>query len=877
MTEIEQTRPAHITIEDEMKRSYLDYAMSVIVSRALPDVRDGLKPVHRRVLYAMRELGNEWNRSYKKSARIVGDVIGKYHPHGDQAVYMTMVRMAQDFSMRLQLIDGQGNFGSMDGDAPAAMRYTEVRMARAASFMLMDLDKDTVDFRANYDETTSEPVVMPTRIPNLLANGTAGIAVGMATNIPPHNVGELIDGCLMMVENPETTTEQLMEVIHGPDFPTGGFVLGRGGINSAFMTGRGSVTMRGKTDVEETKEGRKAIIITEVPFQVNKAKLVERIAELVKEKVIEGISDLRDESDRDGVRVVVELKRDADPDVMLNLLFRHTTLQSSFAYNMLALDRGRPKLMGLQQMLMAFIRHREDVITRRTKFELNKARARAHVLVGLALAVANIDEVIKLIRHSPDAPTAKSGLMNRDWDASAVKPLIELLGERFDGQTYRMSDTQAQAILDLRLQRLTGLEREKIQGEADEISVEIRRLVNILSNREVLLGVLKDELVEVREMFATPRKTIITDAAAGFDLEDLIKPEEMVVTISSGGYVKRQPLEDYRAQRRGGKGRSATKMKDDEELETLFVANTHDPILFFTSTGKVYRTKAYELPLASPGSRGKAFVNLLPLEKEERVLRVLPVPQDQEEWKNMVAIFATQQGLVRKTPLSAFANVHSGGIKGMNLQEGDDLVTVTVSGENAGDVLISTRNGQAVRFPIETLRTIASRTAYGVKGITLKGKDEVVSMHVIQEEDDFILSITENGYGKCTAKDDFPAKSRGTMGVIAIKTNERNGPVMISMPVCGDDHIIIMTNDGQVIRTRVSDISVIGRNTQGVRLFRVDGEKVLGACRIPAHLMASGDSEGDDNDIEALDGVEITVAADETTSAVDDETPQTES
>ncbi|MBI1362693.1 MAG: DNA gyrase subunit A [Proteobacteria bacterium] len=870
MTDDIITRNAHVSIEDEMKRSYLDYAMSVIVSRALPDVRDGLKPVHRRVLYAMRELGNEWNRSYKKSARIVGDVIGKYHPHGDQAVYMTMVRMAQDFSMRLQLIDGQGNFGSMDGDAPAAMRYTEVRMARSASYMLMDLDKDTVDFRPNYDETTTEPVVMPTRIPNLLANGTAGIAVGMATNIPPHNVGELIDGSLMLVDNPETTTEELMEVIHGPDFPTGGYVLGRGGIRSAFMTGRGSVTMRGRTDVEENKDGRKAIVISEVPFQVNKAKLVERIAELVKEKIIEGISDLRDESDRDGVRVVIELKRDADPDVMLNSLFKHTPLQSSFAYNMLALDAGRPKLMGIKQMLVAFIRHREDVITRRTKFELNKARSRAHVLVGLALAVANIDEVIKLIRHSPDAPTAKSQLMERQWPASAVRPLIELLGEKFDGETYRMSDAQAQAILDLRLQRLTGLEREKIQAEADEISIEIRRLVEILANRDVLLALLKQELVEVKEMFATPRKTEITDAAADFNIEDLIKPEEMVVTISDGGYVKRQPLEDYRAQRRGGKGRSATKMKEDEQLETLFVANTHDPILFFTSTGKVYRSKVFEMPLASPGSRGKAFVNLLPLEKDERVLRVLPVPQNQEVWKGMVAMFATRKGLIRKTPLVAFANVHSGGIKGMNLEEGDDLVTVTISSESEGDVLISTKGGQAVRFPITSLRTIASRTAYGVKGITLRGKDEVVSMHVIQPEDPFILSITENGYGKSTAQEDYPTKSRGTMGVIAIKTNDRNGEVVVSMPVSADDHIIIVTSDGQVIRTRVSDVSVIGRNTQGVRLFRVDGAKVMGACRIPAHLM-----EGVEDDVDTLEVSEEDLAA-AAAEAAEEEAPQAE-
>ena len=839
---------SNITIEEEMKRSYLDYAMSVIVSRALPDARDGLKPVHRRVLYAMRVLGNEYNRPYKKSARVVGDVIGKYHPHGDSAVYMTIVRMAQDFSMRLELVDGQGNFGSMDGDAPAAMRYTEVRMARSASYMLQDLDKDTVDFRPNYDGEDVEPSVLPARIPNLLVNGSSGIAVGMATNIPPHNLGEIVDGALMMIDNPSVEAEELLHVVKGPDFPTGGIVMGRGGIKSALLTGRGSVIMRGRTHFEENGNKR-AIIITEIPYQVNKAKMVEKIADLVRDKIITGISDLRDESDRSGVRVVVELKRDADQDVLLNQLFQHTQLQDSFSYNMLALDGGRPKLMGVKQLLSCFLKHREDVIVRRTKYELNKARTRAHVLVGLAIAVANIDDIIKLIRNAPNPAEAKAGLMDRDWPAENVRPLIELLGEPFSGTTYKMSEAQAQAILELRLHRLTGLERDKINDEANEISAFIKGLVDILSNREVLLGIMKDELNEVKELFATPRKSDIEDAPGEFNLEDFIKPEEMVVTISDGGYAKRQPLADYRAQRRGGKGRSVTSMKDDEQLETLFVANTHQPLLVFTSNGQVFKMKVFEIPQASHGSRGKAFINLVNLEKDERVLRVLACPREQEEWDKMVALFATRNGLIRKTPLNAFSNVHSGGIRGINLQDGDELVNVALTGEEDGDVLISTRNGQAVRFPVADMRTIASRTAYGVKGVTLRDDDKLVSMDVVTEEEPLILTVTENGYGKCTPQEQFPQRSRGTIGVIAIKTSERNGPVVASMPVGAEDHVIFVTSEGQVIRTRVEDISTIGRNTQGVRLFRVDKEVVATAVRIPADVL----SEDDEDEVTAVD------------------------
>lgn len=835
---------SNITIEEEMKRSYLDYAMSVIVSRALPDVRDGLKPVHRRVLYAMRVLGNEYNRPYKKSARVVGDVIGKYHPHGDSAVYHTIVRMAQDFSMRLELVDGQGNFGSMDGDPPAAMRYTEVRMAKAASFMLHDLDKDTVDFRPNYDGEDKEPTVLPTRIPNLLINGSSGIAVGMATNIPPHNLGEIVDATMGLIDDPEMDDETLLEHIKGPDFPTGGIVMGRRGIRSALLHGRGSVTVRGRTNFEESDK-RRAIIITEIPYQVNKAKLVERIAELVREKIISGISDLRDESDRTGVRVVIELKRDADKDVLLNQLFQHTPLQSSFSYNMLSLDHGRPKLMGAKQILRCFIDHREEVITRRTKYELNKARSRAHVLVGLAIAVANIDEVIALIRNSPNPQEAKDGLMTRDWPAKNVKPLIELLGEPYDGDTYRMSEAQAQAILELRLHRLTGLEREKINAEAEEISGHIKYLVDILSNRDVMMNLMKEELQEVRDQFDNERRSDIESSAAEFNLEDFITPEEMVVTISDGGYAKRQPLADYRAQRRGGKGRSVSKMKDDEQLETLFVANTHDPLLLFTSNGKVFKMKVFEIPQASQGSRGKAFINLVNLEKEERVMRVLPCPQTTEDWEKMVALFATKQGIIRKTPLMAFANVHSGGINGINLQDNDELISVSIAPENTGDILISTRNGQAVRFPVEDLRPIKSRTAYGVKGVSLRDKDELVSMQVVTEDDPLILTVTENGYGKCTRQDEFPRRSRGTYGVIAIKTTERNGQVVASMPVDEEDHMIFVTSDGQVIRTRVEDISVISRNTQGVRLFKVGKNTVASAVRIPAAVLAESEEQAE--------------------------------
>jgi len=835
-----------ISIEEEMQNSYLDYAMSVIVSRALPDVRDGLKPVHRRILYAQSELSNEWNRAYKKSARIVGDVMGKYHPHGDSSIYMALVRMAQDFAMRLPLEDGQGNFGSMDGDNPAAMRYTEVRMAKASTALLGDIDQDTVDFGPNYDGHDTEPKVLPARFPNLLVNGSGGIAVGMATNIPPHNLGELIDASMHLVDNPEATTEEIGAIVKGPDFPTGGTIMGRKGIITGNAKGRGSVQIRAKTHFEDISANRQAIIATEMPYQVNKAKLVERIAELVKDKVIEDIGDLRDESDRAGIRVVVELKRGAVPEVVLNQLFKHTPLQSSFSYNMLALDKGRPRLMGVPEILRCFLAHREEVITRRTKFQLRKARDRAHILAGLATAVANIDDIIKIIRNAPDAATAKAGLMDTPWPANDVRPLIELLGDEMDDNTYRLSAVQAQAILDLRLQRLTGLERDKINAEAQEIQATIQALVDILSNRDIMLNVLKEELTEVKTQFNTPRRTVITDAAGDVDLEDLITPEDVVVTISTDGYVKRMPMDAYRAQRRGGKGRSMAQLRDNEEIDTLFVANTHDPILFFTTTGKVYKMKAYQIPQTGHAARGKAFVNLLPLEKEETVMSVVRCPQDAQEWQTSHIIFATQNGLIRKTPLSVFSNVRASGINGMGLNEGDKLIDAHLSRNEETDILISSKNGQAVRFHSADLRPIASRTAMGVKGINLNQDDDVISMHILGDKATHVLSVTEKGYGKRTKVEDFPVKSRGTKGVISIQTTKRNGAVVTSMPVGEGDQIMIATNDGQVIRTTADGISSMSRNTQGVTLFSIGkGSKtsVSLVTRLPLSMLEGDDAE----------------------------------
>lgn len=844
-----------VTIEEEMRKSYLDYAMSVIVSRALPDVRDGLKPVHRRILFAQREMGNEWNKTYKKSARVVGDVIGKYHPHGDTAVYDALVRMAQDFSLRLPLEDGQGNFGSMDGDSPAAMRYTEVRLSRAGSAMLDDLDEDTVDFRPNYDGQETEPTVLPTRIPNVLVNGAGGIAVGMATNIPPHNLGEVVDACLHLIENPAASPQEINQIVQGPDFPTGGIIVGRNGILSGNMGGRGSITIRAKVEIHDP-DTKPIIIVREIPYQVNKARLIENVASLVKDKIVEDISEIRDESDRFGVRVVIELKRGTNADVVLNQLYKHTDLQIGFSYNMVVLDGGLPKLMGVTPMLHAFLHHREDVVTRRTKFRLHKAQDRAHILVGLGIAVANIDEVIRIIRNAPDPSIAKEELMTRAWPADAVKPLLELLGDTTDIAHYKLSPVQAQAILDLRLHRLTGLERDKILNEAGEIAANIRGLLDILSNRHVLFGVIRDELVEIKTLFATPRVTRIEDGGADMSLEDLIPPEDVVVTLSSDGYVKRVPLDTFRAQRRGGKGKAAANLRENEEMANLFVANTHDPVLFFTNQGNVFKLKVFELPQANATSRGKAFVNLLQLAKDENVAGAVPIPRAEADWAGKFLVFATQNGVIRKTPLSAYANVRSSGIYGMGLNEGDKLLDVHLMDESAAtpategtfsgvSVLMSSQNGQAVRFSAaaDELRPIASRTSTGVRGMSLKDKDAVMAMHLLTPAESHVLTVTVNGYGKLTPATDYPEKGRGTMGVISIQTTDRNGKVVCAVPVSLEDQIMIATSDGQLIRMNVSDISVMGRNTQGVRLFATDGSKVSLVTRLAATMLNSGKEE----------------------------------
>ncbi len=848
------TQVQPITIEEEMRKSYLDYAMSVIVSRALPDVRDGLKPVHRRILYAQSLMGNDWNRKYLKSARVVGDVMGKFHPHGDSAIYDAMARMAQPFSLRLMLEDGQGNFGSMDGDSPAAMRYTEIRLSKAGSAMLADIDEDTVDFQPNYDGSEQEPRVLPTRIPNVLVNGAGGIAVGMATNIPPHNLGEVIDACLHLLANPTASTEDLNQFVLGPDFPTGGTIVGRGAILSGNAIGRGSLVLRGKVQIKDP-DTKPILIITEIPYQVNKATLVENIAALVKDKIVEDISEVRDESDRFGVRVVIELKRGANADVVLNQLYKHTSLQTGFSYNMVVLDGGLPKLCGIGEILRAFLTHREEVVTRRTTFRLSKARDRAHILVGLGVAVANIDAVIKIIRNAPDAATAKEQLMNQPWAADAVAPLLALLGEAVKTAEYRLSALQAQAILDLRLQRLTGLEREKILNEAAEIAEIIRGLLAILGDRNVLQTVIRDELVDVKEQFATPRKTEIIDGGADMEMEDLIPPEDVVVTISSDGYVKRMPISAFRAQRRGGKGKGGANLRENEEMASLFVANTHSPILCFTNLGNVFKLKGYMLPQANATSRGKAFINLLKLEQNEQVAAVVPIPRDEATWPQHYLVFATQRGVIRKTPLTAYANVRQTGIYGMGLTDGDrllaahllDLTKTEGAATSGASVLMSSQNGQAVRFSAaeDELRAIASRTSTGVRGMNLKHNDAVMAMHLIAPHHTHVLTVTANGYGKLTPQEEYPEKGRGTMGVISIQTTARNGHVVCAVPVTLDgdlsDEIMIATADGQMIRMRIPDISVIGRNTQGVRLFSIDGTKVKLVTVLPASMLHGGD------------------------------------
>ncbi len=909
-----------ITIEEEMKQSYLDYAMSVIVSRALPDLRDGLKPVHRRIFYAMREGGYTSDKPYRKSARIVGDVMGKYHPHGDQAIYDSLVRMAQDFSLRLPLIDGQGNFGSMDGDPPAAMRYTEARLNKAAEALLEDIDKDTVDFHPNYDESTKEPEVIPARIPNLLVNGAGGIAVGMATNIPPHNLNEVVDGCLAYVDNPQISTEELTEIIPGPDFPTGGQILGRMGIRSAYSTGHGSVMMRSKTSVEEISKDRDAIVVHEIPYQVNKGKLLERLGQVAREKIIEGMSEIRDESDRDGVRIVIDLKRGVVAEVVLNQLLKHTALQTSFGCNLVALDHGRPRLMILRDFIKAFVEFREEVITRRTIFELGKARDRAHLLAGLAVAVANIDEIIKLIRNASNPVDAREALLAKRWTVGDVRPLIELIDDpehqvEEDG-TYQMSELQAKAILDLRLHRLTGLERDKIGDELRGITDIIAECLAILASREKLLVVLREELEEVKEKFGTPRRTEICEAEFESDIEDLIQREDMVVTITHGGYIKRVPLDTYRAQRRGGKGRSGTALKDEDFVSDMFVASTHTPLIFFTSRGIAHKMKVWQLPLASPQSRGKAMVNLLPLESEENVSVYLRVPENEDVWDKLDIMFATSHGSVRRNKLTDFQNIRSNGLIAMKLDETESLVSVKICAEDE-DILLSTKMGKSIRFPVTDIRVFSGRTSTGVRGIKMKDKnDALISMSVLkhvdatpdertaylkaasalrgadeegaeyeeggdislsedrfkelQEREQFLLTASNGGFGKRTSAYEYRISGRGGMGVTNMSLTKKNGgEVVATFPVTEAHQLMLISNEGQMIRMPVSGVRFTGRSAQGVTLFKVaKDEKVVSV----AWLVEDDDDEEDIIDAEAGEVVEgeAVIAADDAGDAVEE-------
>jgi DNA gyrase subunit A len=917
----EQTPPpaniTPVTIEDEMRRSYLDYAMSVIISRALPDVRDGLKPVHRRILYAMKEGGYDSSKPYKKSARIVGDVMGKYHPHGDAAIYDAMVRMAQDFSMRLPLIDGQGNFGSMDGDPPAAMRYTEARLAKAAETALEDIDKETVDWQPNYDEYTVEPVVLPARFPNLLVNGAGGIAVGMATNIAPHNLGEVIDACIAFIKNPNITIDELIEIMPGPDFPTGAIIIGRMGCRAAFHTGRGSIIMRSRTEIEDIRKDRQAIVVSEIPYQVNKKKLIEHISECVRDKVIEGISDLRDESDRDGVRIVIEVKRDAMPDIVLNQLFKHTDLQTNFSVNMLALNGGRPELMNLRDVIAAFITFREQVITRRTEFELGQARDRAHILLGLAVAVANIDDVIALIRKAADPAIAKQELLARAWPARDVAPLIALVddsGAVKDG-TYKMSEAQAKAILDLRLHRLTGLERDKISEDLKAVAAQIVDYLDILANRARIFKIMTEEMTAIRAKFATPRKTTIEEQEFEADIEDLIQREDMVVTVSNAGYIKRVPLSAYRVQNRGGKGRVGMSTKDEDFVNDIFVASTHTPMLFFSTLGKVYKLKVYKLPLGTHQSRGKALVNLLPLEQGETISTVMHLPEDETMWEKLNVVFATSAGTVRRNQLSDFSNVRAMGLIAMKLDEGDRLIAVRTCTEN-DDILLATRAGKAIRFPLDALRVFASRSSMGVRGIKLAGDDIVISMSIIahveastderaaylkqalaqrraagepsetngNEEDngsaengdngdeevvstdltltperfaelaaqeEFLLTVSERGFGKRTSSYDYRITNRGGQGLWNTRKTElpRIGPIVASFPVKAQQEIMLVSDGGQVIRMPVNDIRICGRLSKGVVVFRVDeSEKVVSVAALEDQANGDNGSNGNQED-----------------------------
>ena len=832
-----------VFLEDEMRQSYLDYAMSVIVGRALPDVRDGLKPVHRRVLHAMRELGNEYNRAYKKSARVVGDVIGKYHPHGDVAVYDTIVRLAQPFSMRYLLIDGQGNFGSVDGDAPAAMRYTEVRMAKIAQELLADIDKETVDFVPNYDESEREPSVLPTRIPNLLVNGSSGIAVGMATNIPPHNLGEIIDACLALLADPELTLAELIKFVPGPDFPTAGLIHGVQGVVSAYATGRGRIYVRGRTHIEPLGDrgDRESIIITELPYQVNKARLIERIAELVREKKLEGISELRDESDKDGMRVVIELKRGELSDVVLNNLFKQTPLQSVFGINMVGLVDGQPKLLSLKELLEAFLRHRREVVTRRTLFDLRKARERAHILEGLMVALANIDEIIALIKASASPAEARVALCAKPWRPGAVTAMLERAGAAatrpedlvelsgLEAGQYRLSTVQAQAILDLRLHRLTGLEQDKISSEYSELIVNIQGFLEILANPDRLQEVIRGELVEVRESYADQRRTEIVENYDDLTVEDLIPEETVVVTLSHAGYAKSQPAEVYQAQRRGGRGRTAASVKDADFIDQLFVASSHDTVLCFSSRGKAYWLKVYQVPRAAPGARGRPIVNLLPLEEGERINAVLPVKAFEED---KFVFLATKHGTVKKTPLAAFARQRASGIIAVELREDDRLIGAGIT-SGGQDIMLFASSGKAIRFSEQDVRPMG-RTAAGVRGLKLGGpSDEVIALSIIGEG--AIVTATENGYGKLTPMDEHPVQGRGGQGVICIQTSERNGRLVGALQVSPEDELMLITSTGTMIRTPAADISTMSRNTQGVRLIRLDeSDRLVGISRVEA-------------------------------------------
>ncbi|MDA9632188.1 DNA gyrase subunit A [Alphaproteobacteria bacterium] len=852
----ENNKPSNhslISITDEMKKSYLDYAMSVIVSRALPDVRDGLKPVHRRILYAMIEGGYDWSKPYRKSARVVGDVMGNYHPHGDTAIYDSMVRMAQDFSMRLMLVDGQGNFGSVDGDPPAAMRYTESRLAKSSESLLRDIDKDTIDYIPNYDESQSEPSVLPAEFPNMLVNGAGGIAVGMATNIPPHNPGEVVRACKALIDNPELSLEELMEIIPGPDFPTAALIMGRSGIREAFKSGRGSIIMRSRAEIIQTGKNadREMIVITEIPFQVNKALVLEKIGELVKDKTIEGISDLRDESDRNGMRIVIEIKRDFQGDVVLNQLWRHTRLQTSFPVNMLALDHGQPKQMGLIEILKAFISFRFEVVTRRTKFLLNKARNRAHILAGLMVAITSIDEIIDLIKSSTDPESARNQLCSKTWPAKEVEVFIKLIDDpnhQIVNDHYTLSVVQAKAILELRLQRLTGMERNKLEKETQELSEQINEYLIILSDKNKLTNLIQTELDEVLSRIDDDRRTEINDSAVDHDDEDLIQKEDMVVTVSHRGYIKRVSLSTYKAQRRGGKGRAGMKMRDEDTVTSLFVTNTHTPILFFTSSGMVYQLKCYKLPESAPQALGKPMINLLPIDQGENIHTVMPMPEDEETWQNLQIIFATKNGNIRRNQLSDFTNIRQNGKIAMKLNEKDELVSVIPCGDK-DNILLATRLGKAIRFDVHDVRVFVGRGSSGVRGIRLKPNDFVVSMSLIPNlEKRFILSVTENGFGKRSPVEDYRMTNRGGQGVANIECSTRNGPVVASYVASEDDQIMLVTNSGKLIRIRVhggegDSIRVAGRKTQGVRLFDVDeGEKVVSV----ALLSESDDEQGEE-------------------------------